>query len=96
MDGCFHEYKEQSSWRLVRRYLGIFGPEVQLPLTSLIGAVSGIFLIVGAARPADQAMAPGHKTGQLIETNGPRWREALWPNLVVVVERGRRQEPRPR
>ena len=29
--------------------LGYFGPEVQLPLTSLIGAVSGIFLIVGAA-----------------------------------------------
>jgi hypothetical protein len=25
-----------------------FGPEVQLPLTSLIGAVSGIVLIVGA------------------------------------------------
>ena len=27
MDGCFHEYKEQSSWRLVRRYLGILGPK---------------------------------------------------------------------
>ena len=26
-----------------------FGPEVQLPLTSLIGAISGIVLIVGAA-----------------------------------------------
>jgi len=26
-----------------------FGPEVQLPLTSLIGAISGIALIVGAA-----------------------------------------------
>jgi hypothetical protein len=26
-----------------------FGPEVQLPMTSLIGALSGIFLIVGAA-----------------------------------------------
>ena len=29
-------------------------------------------------------MAPGDKTGQLTETNGPRWREALWPKLVVV------------
>lgn len=28
---------------------GYFGPEVQLPLTSLIGAVSGLVLIVGAA-----------------------------------------------
>jgi len=26
-----------------------FGPEMQLPLTSLIGAISGIVLIVGAA-----------------------------------------------
>ena len=26
-----------------------FGPEMQLPLTSLIGAISGIALIVGAA-----------------------------------------------
>ncbi len=25
-----------------------FGPEVQLPLTSLIGAISGIVLIIGA------------------------------------------------
>jgi hypothetical protein len=29
--------------------LAYFGPEVQLPLTSLIGAISGIVLIVGAA-----------------------------------------------
>jgi hypothetical protein len=28
---------------------GYFGPEVQLPLTSLIGALSGIILIVGKA-----------------------------------------------
>jgi hypothetical protein len=28
--------------------LAYFGPEVQLPLTSLIGAISGIVLIVGA------------------------------------------------
>ncbi len=60
---------------------GYFGPEVQLPLTSLIGAVSGLVLIVGAARAADQAMAPGVKTGQLTETNVRRWREALWPIL---------------
>jgi hypothetical protein len=26
-----------------------FGPEIQLPLTSFIGAVSGLVLIVGAA-----------------------------------------------
>ena len=26
-----------------------FGPEVQLPLTSLIGAISGVILIIGTA-----------------------------------------------
>jgi hypothetical protein len=29
--------------------LAYFGPEVQLPLTSLIGAISGVMLIVGGA-----------------------------------------------
>lgn len=29
--------------------LAYFGPEVQLPLTSLIGAISGVILIVGGA-----------------------------------------------
>jgi hypothetical protein len=29
--------------------LAYFGPEVQLPLLSLIGAVSGVFLMVGRA-----------------------------------------------
>jgi hypothetical protein len=29
--------------------LAYFGPEVQLPLTSLIGAISGVILIVGDA-----------------------------------------------
>jgi hypothetical protein len=28
--------------------LAYFGPEIQLPLTSLIGAISGVVLIVGA------------------------------------------------
>jgi hypothetical protein len=29
--------------------LAYFGPELQLPLTSLIGAISGVMLIVGGA-----------------------------------------------
>jgi hypothetical protein len=29
--------------------LAYFGPEIQLPLTSLVGAVSGVLLIVGGA-----------------------------------------------
>jgi hypothetical protein len=29
--------------------LAYFGPEMQLPLTSLIGAISGVMLIVGGA-----------------------------------------------
>jgi hypothetical protein len=29
--------------------LGYFGPEIQLPLASLIGAISGIVLLVGGA-----------------------------------------------
>lgn len=29
--------------------LAYFGPEMQLPLTSIIGAISGVILIVGAA-----------------------------------------------
>jgi hypothetical protein len=29
--------------------LAYFGPEVQLPLTSLVGAISGVILIVGGA-----------------------------------------------
>jgi hypothetical protein len=28
--------------------LAYFGPELQLPLTSLVGAISGVILIVGA------------------------------------------------
>ncbi len=31
-------------------FLAYFGPEMQLPLTSLIGAVSGVLLIVGTRR----------------------------------------------
>ena len=30
-------------------FLAYFGPEVQLPLVSLIGAISGVVLLVGAA-----------------------------------------------
>ena len=29
--------------------LAYFGPEIQLPLTSLVGAISGVILIVGGA-----------------------------------------------
>jgi hypothetical protein len=29
--------------------LAYFGPEVQLPMASLVGAISGVILIVGAA-----------------------------------------------
>jgi hypothetical protein len=29
--------------------LAYFGPEIQLPLTSLIGAISGVFLLLGVA-----------------------------------------------
>ncbi len=43
-----------------------FGPEMQLPLTSLIGAISGIVLIVGAApvrlvRQWLRKMTPGNR-----------------------------------
>ena len=35
-----------------------FGPEVQFPLLSLMGAISGLVMIVGGAVPAHQAMDP--------------------------------------
>jgi hypothetical protein len=43
-----------------------FGPEMQLPLTSIIGAISGIVLIFGAApvrmvRQWLRRMNPGNK-----------------------------------
>ena len=36
--------------------LAYFGPEVQLPLVSVIGAISGVVLLVGGARSGWSAM----------------------------------------
>ena len=41
-------------WPLILAY---FGPEVQYPLLSLMGAISGLLMMVGGAVPPDQTLA---------------------------------------